>query len=243
MKQHFGKYLGATLIDEQQPLTAWRTWRLGASDKTGRVALGATWAKHKMVWEPNGRATVAQCTPDSNRTPCHLAMQPDCGCGLWAALSITNLLKHGAVALYPVGVLGRVNLWGFVHVYEYGFRAQMGRPRDLWLGNTDGRGIVEELAKVYAVSVDLGLPVETAVHPGLLTPKKVLEAANAYLAGQHVTARNALAAITSTLPVPIRGRRALPRLRVPARRRKAVAQTTVADTLGLQGTVQEVKGP
>lgn len=31
MKKHFGKYLGPTLIDEQEPLTAWRTWRLEAA--------------------------------------------------------------------------------------------------------------------------------------------------------------------------------------------------------------------
>lgn len=221
MKQHFGKYLGPTLIDEQQPLTAWRTWRLGRAAK--QIALTGTWAKD-TVWADDGHATVASCLPsDGHKHQCHVSMEPECQCGLWAALSITNLLKHGAIALYPTGVLGRVSLWGFVHVYEYGFRAQMGRPRDLWLGNTDGIAIREELATVYRVPVDLGLPVETVVHPGLLTPQKVLAASNAFLAGQHATATSALRSITSTLPVPIRGARMLPRLRIPVSRRKRMA--------------------
>ena len=176
MKEHFGKYLGPTLIDEAEPLTAWRTWRLGENKKL--VGLYGTWASN-FLWERDGVATVARCL--ASKSSCNVSMQPDCNCGLWAAVSLSNLLNHGAVAFYPDGAIGRVRLWGFVHVYEHGFRASMGRPTDLWLGNARGKDAADVLARDYGMPVSLGLPVELLDDPGLLPRREVLARRSTYL--------------------------------------------------------------
>ena len=175
MKQHFGKYLGPTLIDEGEPLTAWRTWQLhgGHAD----VRLVGTWAA-KFEWRPRG-VTVAECLAEDGKR-CNLSMSEKCNCGLWGAAALTNLLEHGAVGLFPRGVLGRAHLWGFVHVYEFGFRASMGRPLDLWLGNSTAVRWVESLHQTYGVPVALGLPTEIVADPALLSGVRVREATRVY---------------------------------------------------------------
>ena len=195
MKQHFGKYLGPTLIDESQPLTVWRTWRLAMQD--GEPRLTATW-KPKWVWEPGGGVTVAECLAVKNG--CNVSMKPECDCGLWGAVALTNLLRHGAVALYPTGMLGRAHLWGFVHVYEYGFRASMGRPTAGWLGSSAGRAHAGRIADAYKIPVELGLPVEVVVDPDLISPKRVLAAASAYMAAQTIQAFPAPESMTVSPP-------------------------------------------
>lgn len=179
MKQHFGKYLGPTLIDEGEPLTAWRTWRLGQRriDKQDALRLTGTWAS-KFEWVPRG-VTVAECLATGKKKGCNLTMEPGCNCGLWGSVALTNLLKHGAVGLFPVGVLGRAHLWGFVHVYEFGFRASMGRPVECWLGNSTGERARAGLSAEYKIQVHLGLPTEI-IDPHLLPPKKVTTAAALY---------------------------------------------------------------
>lgn len=180
MKQHFGKYLGPTLIDESQPLTAWRTWQMcgGHAD----IRLVGTWAS-KFQWTPRG-VTVAECLASDTDKRCNMTMHEKCNCGLWGAAALTNLLEHGAVALFPRGVLGRAHLWGFVHVYEFGFRASMGRPLDLWLGNSTAGRWVESLYQAYGVPVAMGLPTEIVTDPALLSGVKVREATAIYQSRQ-----------------------------------------------------------
>lgn len=201
MKLHFGKYLGATLIDESQPLSVWRTWRLGERGQHGGpVVLTATW-KQSWAWEGNGSVTVAECLAEQ-KSRCNVTMRPDCDCGLWGAVALTNLLKHGAVALYPTGILGRASLWGFVHVYEFGFRASMGRPTAGWLGSSAGRDAAERIAEAYRMPVEIGLPVEVVADPDMLSPKKVLAAASTYIAAQTMLATRA--AVQAPLQAPER---------------------------------------
>ena len=187
MKTHFGKYLGPTLIDEGEPLTVWRTWRVMQRriDKHEALRLTGTWA-NKFEWVPRG-VTVAECLATGKKKGCNLTMKPECDCGLWGAVALTNLLKHGAVGLFPVGVLGRAHLWGFVHVYEFGFRASMGRPIECWLGNSTGEWARAGLSAEYKIHVHLGLPVEI-MDPHLLPPKKVATAAALYQKASAVAA-------------------------------------------------------
>src|SRR5207249_2017327 len=172
----FGKYLGPTLVDEKEPLTAWRTWRL-----TDGGRLHGTWAK--IAWSPT--VTVAECL--AKNSSCNLTMREQCNCGLWGAAALTNLLKHGAVGLYPVGALGRVHLWGFIHVYEYGFRASMGRPVDVWLGNSTAESFAKRLRGTYNVPVYLGLPTEIVEDPDLIPSARVRKAAMIYRSQESVT--------------------------------------------------------
>lgn len=224
MKQHFGKYLGATLIDEAEPITAWRTWRLARAAKAGPIRLTGTWATD-WTWAA-GSVTVAECR-DTNKRECNVAMRPDCNCGLWAAASVSNLLEHGAVAFYPAGALGRVRLWGFVHVYEFGFRASMGRPHGLWLGNSEGKAVSVELAAAYGCDVELGVPLEAVADPRLLEPAKVLKAAKSYQLAHSVAALPDAARFLRT----VHGGR---NLRIPASRRKRMGTSAIL----LQRTVK-----
>ena len=195
MKQHFGEYVGPTLIDEKEPLTAWRTWRIAQRREAKRdvFRLVGTWAQ-KFEWVPRG-VTVAECLNTQKDKGCNLSMKEACDCGLWGAAALTNLLEHGAVGLSPVGVLGRAHLWGFVHVYEFGFRASMGRPADLWLGNSTHAWIADGLRGAYSIPVDLGLPVEVVSDPALLPGSRVRAAAEVYAARQPAVVPQVAAAV------------------------------------------------
>lgn len=164
MKQHFGKYLGPTLIDEQEPITAWRIWRVNDKGKLPLLHSMNT-GQLERAWLPNV-ATIAECLAQKR---CHLGMGPKCTCGLWGTKQLSGLVAHGAMALYPQGALGQVHLWGFVHVYRHGVRAQLGRPARVWLGNTDGRDFAERLYRSYRIPCELGLPMElVAQDPGFI---------------------------------------------------------------------------
>ena len=174
MIQHFGQLLGQRIIQPQEPIVAWRAWRVYHDhtsvrswwDPLGRVTtaqprLGATYPSHGY-W-PARAATVATCRAKEGKAGCHGGLARHCTCGIWASKRLENLAAHGAAFLWPVGLIGRVDLWGFAWEYEHGFRASIGRIKECWTGSTTLEARVERLAEDYGVPIHPGMPTVAEV--------------------------------------------------------------------------------
>lgn len=94
MKQHFGKYLGPSLVDESEPITAWRVWRINPSGK--QPLLHSSWTATGRSWLPKV-ATIAECVDTGGKgSRCHISMGKECECGLWACKRLSGLIEHSA---------------------------------------------------------------------------------------------------------------------------------------------------
>lgn len=170
MRKHFGRLLSTRIASPNQPIVAWRSWKLTTERVcTGQTpwawwrfkgsrpvvqeypALRSTWADR--VWKP-GVPVVARCGN------CHQVLGKNCDCGIWASKTVTNLMEHGAFIVYPHGVFGQVALFGAMWEYEGGFRASAGMPLRLWLSNPLGARLAEQLAQRYKIPVTTDAPDE-----------------------------------------------------------------------------------
>lgn len=182
MIQHFGKVVGQRIIDPQEPVVAWRSWRL-ANWEVEVPELRWWWQKaaepkappsEKFLASMSVNVTwsgtmglVAVCGRERNDR-CLGGLKRECTCGIWGSKRLENLASHGCALVSPVGVVGRVNLWGFAWEYEHGFRASVGYPRDLWLGCHTRPAWADSLAKYYKVEVHTGMPAVEGVELGTL---------------------------------------------------------------------------
>ena len=161
MKEQLGTLVRKRLVSREQPIIAWRSWRL----QNHRVKpssffrtcyetrLTGTWSD--TWYGPYGLR--ASCEAISDR--CSVVLSPSCACGIWGCKTLGNLIDHGTIAMVPGGCFGQVALWGAVLEYQHGFRAMYGKPTQIWLGYPDN-DVAQKLAAYYGIPVNLDVPIE-----------------------------------------------------------------------------------
>lgn len=112
----------------------WRAWQTNARLKPGQesgVILTSPTKTH-FVWRPF-KPTLAQCDFELKGKPPHKG----CGCGIYAADSLKNLLKlnhpNYNVENGLVTVIGEVYLYGVVEEHTLGYKAEMAYPKKLYV--------------------------------------------------------------------------------------------------------------
>lgn len=109
-----------------EPILAWRIWRLRTDPDTGAVEPLLESCVYGDAWEPQG-AFRAEC-------PEHALPEPSCGCGLYAVATREAALEWAIWAQsalpHPI-VLGRAHLWGRVLPHSAGYRAELAYPYEL----------------------------------------------------------------------------------------------------------------
>jgi hypothetical protein len=167
--------------DAVEPVVGWRCWRV-ADGSDGLVLMSA---HHPMRWAP-GWAAEASCSAP------HAVPHENCSCGIYAArdpgravaylpphLKATLRARQPEILGYDVVMaLGRVDLWGKVVEAEWGWRAERGYPRELFLPagvrhyrRSPSRVAVLDAAAVSAALAELyGVPVRATatLEPGTL---------------------------------------------------------------------------
>lgn len=106
------------------------------------------------------RALAAACIdPAGKKVNDHVAPEPLCRCGIYAARDQGRLRGyHNAHTLHVVGL---VELWGNVVEHVEGWRARFAYPRWLWLPVHDGLGNrIEAWDEVAFDLAAYGVPVE-----------------------------------------------------------------------------------
>lgn len=125
--------------DFVEPLEAWRVWRV--CEREGRVALLSAFAD--APWEP-GIPLSATCSkqrrsawrPWRLETLRHHAPDIGCACGIYGVRSFAaaRWYLEGEAALNAADrVIGRVALWGDVVVSQWGWRASLAYPLELFV--------------------------------------------------------------------------------------------------------------
>jgi hypothetical protein len=128
-----------TVPDYVEPLEAWRVWRVGMHD--GRLALFSAYAH--APWEPGVPLSATCAKPHrSVRRPWrmeasdHHAPDLGCSCGIYGVRSLAAarwFLESHAFASRADHVIGRVALWGDVVVSQWGWRASVAYPLELFV--------------------------------------------------------------------------------------------------------------
>lgn len=188
MKDDFGKFVTSRIVPATAPIVAWRAWKVSETTVSApkrwyrravsrpeepRLLSTLVRGSHSTTWEPY-KPLIARCCANeiSGKSPCVTVLREDCACGIWACKSLVNLMQHGCAGVYPVAVIGRVRLWGYVHEYEGGFRGAAASVVDLWLGNDAAGDIARRLGSAYGVPVSVDVPAEILLSGsvGVLTP-------------------------------------------------------------------------
>jgi hypothetical protein len=128
-----------TVPDFVEPVEAWRVWRV--CTREGGVALRSAFAD--APWVP-GAPLAATCVKRqrSPRRPWrieplhHDAPDIGCTCGIYGVRSFAaaRWYLEGQAALAPADrVIGRVSLWGDVVVSQWGWRASLAYPLELFV--------------------------------------------------------------------------------------------------------------
>ena len=128
-KQSLIANLDLRVPDAVEPLTLIRSWRL--------TEQGELHSCHfPFVW-PFGEPARAYCQRHERihqalfgaegKRPNHRVPEPTCTCGIYAATSIFEALRH------PSAVVGFVKLWGKTLQYDKGARAETGYPSKLYV--------------------------------------------------------------------------------------------------------------
>jgi hypothetical protein len=145
--------------DAIEPVLAWRTWRIDASD--GRFRLSSVGAP--VLWRTDA-PLEARCLRAGWRRlgRRHLVPHVGCACGVQGAAELEAALAEAAADPAP-RVLGRVALWGRVAICERGWRASHAYPWDIVVPEPIFRDRAD--APLEAVACDLtdyGAPVRVA---------------------------------------------------------------------------------
>jgi hypothetical protein len=166
--------------DAVDPVVGWRCWRIA----DGPDGLALVSAHHPLRWAP-GWAAEATCEAP------HTPPEAGCACGIHAArepgLAVSYLpphIKQTLLARQPeilgydvVMAVGRVRLWGRVVEAEWGWRAALGYPAELYLparvthyrrrsgrvAILDAEALAAALAELYGVPVRTTRSLEPAV--------------------------------------------------------------------------------
>jgi hypothetical protein len=125
--------------DYVEPLEAWRVWRVGMHE--GRLALHSAYAN--APWEPGVPLSATCARPHrSVRRPWRMEQShhhaPDlgCSCGIYGARSFAaaRWFLESQSSVRPADrVIGRVALWGDVVVSQWGWRASVAYPLELFV--------------------------------------------------------------------------------------------------------------
>lgn len=127
-----------------EPLTAWRYWRVDAAGRLVSVS------QRGFTWQP-GVPLRAGCVGGG-----HPAPDPGCNCGIHGSPDLAALRDH-ALCLAPGElVIGEVGLWGRVVHDDHGYRGEYASPRRLWLVTDAGNG-----GEVLRALGAYGVPVAT----------------------------------------------------------------------------------
>jgi hypothetical protein len=130
---------GLTVPDFVEPVEAWRVWRVSTDE--GRVALHSAFAD--APWEP-GAPLCATCVKRQRsfrrlwrvEKLHHDAPDIGCTCGIYGVRSFAaaRWYLESQAALDPADrVIGRVALWGDVVVSQWGWRASLAYPLELFV--------------------------------------------------------------------------------------------------------------
>jgi hypothetical protein len=145
-----GSHQDMAAPDYIEPMIGWRTWNLTQAYDQPRLVSPS----HSMLWIP-GQAAHALCTHDRAQ---RLA---GCRCGINSFASEQHLINSGEYRSAPVW--GSVRLWGEVHEFEIGMRAQYGAPNVLFVDpRVKGADqVAAELGRAY------GVPCEVRARPDI----------------------------------------------------------------------------
>lgn len=141
-------------MSRNEPILAWRSWRLRIDPETGGVEPRLESCVYGDPW-PEREAFSAYC-------PEHEKPDPTCGCGIYAVTTREAALDWAgwtqSALPHPI-VLGRVQLWGRVLPHSAGYRAELAYPYELGvlvsenLGVADARRLERLLQATYLVDI------------------------------------------------------------------------------------------
>ena len=147
--------------DYIDPVLGWRIWRVVRCRR--QYLLGSLF--NRVAWFPES-ALEAQCFQSILRRRSHVAPDPKCHCGIYAAKADTiDTALLAQRSLRPL-VIGRVYLWGNVVEAESGWRASRGYPERLFVPRIGGPARDDDYRiaaglEAYGVSVSV-VSVESA---------------------------------------------------------------------------------
>lgn len=161
----------APVPDAIEPVVGWRTWRVRDTGSEFRL----TSVNNATLWEPSEPLRAA-CTVHNPHDPPHV----DCSCGIYAARqpgpavkllppyvrSVSSIIAPAILGYDTVMAVGLVALWGETVVCEWGWRAEFGYPRELFVPSSvkhyrrgphgleifDSADVATALAEGYGIS-------------------------------------------------------------------------------------------
>ena len=115
-------------VDPSLPTLAWRSWNILPLEDEGHMqglfltsANGEVWKHREPLVAICGGSAALEAQDGVER---HEAPAPNCGCGIYAARTLSWLRTHG----YTLEVFGLVTLWGRSRLHEQGFRYERAYP-------------------------------------------------------------------------------------------------------------------
>jgi len=155
--------------DYVEPFEGWRVWRVVRVDGAFRLAS----IVQNTVWPASAELTAGceRFRLFRRRRRRHDAPDVDCECGIYAAVTLTQLRMYLADGLHGLSrVLGQVALWGTVVECERGFRASRAYPARLFVPDDAGRPWRVSATEVALGLCAYGVPVEPLAGPAAHAP-------------------------------------------------------------------------
>jgi hypothetical protein len=158
-----------------EPFTAYRAWNWTSEGVTSLN--GELWTP-KQAFEAkchyaNDLRSIKAAAPKTAEAKqfwgkhVHHVPDPTCTCGMYAAINMQHMIDIGYIQR---GIHGEVSLWGRLHRYTLGWRAQYAYPKLFVVPAnmipTKAEEAQERLAKLVEFGVDIYLQREREAHVG-----------------------------------------------------------------------------
>jgi hypothetical protein len=142
----FVRPLNPTTPVEDEPIVAWRGWRLEPTTCTLKSLVWSTpWPKIEPLQAAVAVGREATSDPVVPTEEGHL--------GIYAWRSRGQLIDIIQLDAFTVPVWGQVSLWGTVIEHELGYRAEFAYPYSLMLLEADAARFSARLRDAYGVEV------------------------------------------------------------------------------------------
>jgi len=118
----------ATTVEHGKPSEYWRAWQIDLSSPKP-ILLSSN---HKLPWPAKEPSVAVHDGSSASSLGEHESPNWHCVCGLYAVKTILQAQKWANTGGY-LQVVGKVAMWGTLHLYSEGVRSSHAYPKEIWI--------------------------------------------------------------------------------------------------------------